>query len=168
MRPKVLTIAVVATIVASLLGVTGCQKETITTPAPTPTPTAVPKVTTLVVQGTRDALQPITCGICRTDDVILAVPFTTSATGVLSTVVNWTYPANTIYVGIAVGTNSCVHAGTYDGKCDFLQMYQSDDVNKPLSLVAAGSVPARDYTMYVENGGPGNEWLSYQVFVTYD
>jgi hypothetical protein len=161
------TSAVIPAIIAALFSVSGCE-EKITTPPPRPTPTEVPQAVTLVTQGTHSHLQPYTCVDCTTRDTMLTVPFTTSKEGLLEVIIDWQRTEDTIYAAIAVGTNTCIHNGTYDGDCDFLGMYLASEAPKPLHMVAGGLVPARDYTLYIQNGGPHTEYISYQVFNTHD
>jgi hypothetical protein len=95
-------------------------------------------------------------------DFIGAVNFSTPAAGRLEVTVDWTFASNDI--DIAVFAGSCTATQIINLACGAPAAF-SDSLNKPERLSIA-SAAAGAYTLGIENLGPGNESLSYQVTLT--
>jgi hypothetical protein len=90
------------------------------------------------------------------------VSFTTTRTGTLEATVDWTYAANDLDVLVARG--SCTLDQLLAQQCPILA-YSDSATAKP-ERVRAENAAAGTYTLFVENIGPGDESLSYQVVLT--
>jgi hypothetical protein len=119
----------------------------VVTPPPTPPP---PRV---VAQGNGFPLEAEFAG---------RVPFTTSLAGSLRATVDWTLAANDIDVMLVRGDCSFDQAET--GQCPIL-VFSLSTTAKPETIQVDG-MAAGAYTLFVENTGPGDESVSFQVVLT--
>lgn len=116
----------------------------------TPTPTPAP-VTTVVSQGSGSL--PV--------NNLGAVNFTISAAGRVDVTVDWTFAANDVDIGVFNGT--CTATQLVAGSCAPVTV--SDSVNKP-ERISLANAAAGNYTLGVENVGPSDESVSWQVTLT--
>jgi hypothetical protein len=123
------------------------------TAAPTPTPTPTPPSPRVVSSGGGLSLQAGYVG---------RAPFTTTLAGSLSATVDWTFTTNDIDVALVGG--NCSFDQLQASQCPILAISASTTA-KPETIRADG-VAAGDYTLFIENTGPGDETLSYQVVLT--
>jgi hypothetical protein len=117
------------------------------TPVPTPTPPAV------VSQG---AGLPLAAGYAGLVNV------TTARTGTLDVTVDWTYPANDVDVLLTRG--ACTFDQLIALQCTILAF--SDSTTAKPEKIHAESAAAGTYSLFVENTGPGDESVSFQVVLT--
>lgn len=90
------------------------------------------------------------------------VAFSTTRSGTLDVTVDWTYAANDVDVALASG--SCSLEQLQADQCRLLAFAVSSTA-KPERLQLAAAA-AGSYTLLVENNGPDNESVSYQVVLT--
>ncbi len=139
------------------LGLSGCGGGS--NPASPSTPAAT---TTVLQQGTFTLLSvPNAQGNGFAFDAA-RVEFTTSATGSLQAVVDWTNASNAMAVAFFPG--SCTYSLFYANGCTEVAS-QDPTTNKPIKLGLANAA-AGTYTMIVANAGIGNESGSYQILLT--
>ena len=122
----------------------------VTTPS-TPPPTPPPPV--VVSQGQGFPLEA---------DFVGRVPFTTSRTGLLEATVDWTFAANDVDVALVRG--DCTFEQFEAIQCPVLAFSVSTTA-KPERIRSDGAA-AGSYTLFVENAGPGDESVSFQVVLT--
>ena len=123
------------------------------TPTPMVTPPPTPPPPQVVAEGT---------GLSLEAEFIGRVPITTTRTGSLEATVDWTFAANDIDVAL-VRTNCSVDQ-FFAGACQVLTISASTTA-KP-ERIRVDSAAAGDYTLFIENTGPGDETLSFQVVLT--
>lgn len=125
------------------------------TPTPVPTPRPTP-VTTTVREGTFTGLGP---------NRVLVVPLQVLFSGEVRAVVDWTFASNDIDIAIAAGELTCIDANNvFDPRICQLAAAAAG-TTKPERFTA--QLNAGTYTLYIENAGPSEESLSYQVLLTY-
>jgi hypothetical protein len=95
-------------------------------------------------------------------NILLFVPFTTSARGTLDITVDWTIPVDGIHV--FVSANECTIDQVNGGTCTYLVESVPSTV-KPRLLTVTG-VAAGTYTLYIGNRGPSEESVSWQIGLT--
>ena len=148
--------------VGAVLALAGCGGDggRITAP-PTPTPTPGP-VRTSVAQGTTTIPGP--------DDEFTyfrTVPFSTSLAGTIEATVDWTFPANEVWMYLTSGICAPGQFANPDCPggpsctCQFL-VESETAVPKPRVLTVPGAA-AGTRTLILWNLGPREEALSYQV-----
>ncbi len=135
-----------AAVTASLAA---CGSSTPSQPTPTPTPAPTPQV---LAQG-GDTLKANEVGL---------LPITTARTGALEVTVDWTFAANDIDVALARG--SCSFDQFVAQQCTVAAISASTTA-KP-EKIRADNAAAGTYTLFIENTGPGNESISFQVVLT--
>ncbi len=135
-----------AAVVGSLAA---CGGSTPSQPTPTPTPAPTPQV---VVQG-GDTLKASEVGL---------LPITTARTGAIEVTVDWTFATNDIDVALARG--SCSFDQLVAQQCTIAAISASTTA-KP-EKIRADNAAAGTYTLFIENTGPGDESLSFQVVLT--
>jgi len=123
------------------------------TPTPMVTPPPTPPPPQVVAEGT---------GLSLEAELIGRVPITTTRTGSLEATVDWTFAANDIDAAL-VRTNCSVDQ-FFAGACQVLTISASTTA-KP-ERIRVDSAAAGDYTLFIENTGPGDETLSFQVVLT--
>lgn len=121
-----------------------------TTPTATPLPTPTPPV--VVLQGS-DTLET---------GIVGWVPFTTTRVGNIEATVDWTFATNDVDVLVARG--SCDADQLAAQQCPIVALSLSTTA-KP-EKVRTDSAAAGTYTLFVENTGPGDESVSFQVVLT--
>ncbi len=126
--------------------------------APRPTPAPTP-VTTTVVENSFTGLEP---------DFVLSQTFTTTLSGDLQAVVDWTFASNDLDVLLVRGGgNPCLNP---NDRIDFdictVLVAASSTTTKPERLGMSG-LSAGTYTLYIWNHGPSTESLSYQILLTF-
>ena len=121
-------------------------------PPPTPPPPPPPPV--VVSQGVGLALEAQFLG---------RVVFTTTRAGTLQATVDWTFDENDVDVGILTG--DCSFDQFVSAQCEIVAISASTTA-KPERV--RGAAAAGTYTLFIENTGPGDETLSYQVVLTPD
>jgi hypothetical protein len=107
----------------------------------------------VIAQGNGYPLEELNAG---------SVPFTTSATGTVEAIVDWTFASNDLDVYLARG--ACSFEQLIVDQCTILSFSESTTA-KP-ERPRATNVPAGTHTMWVVNIGPGDESVSYQVVFT--
>ncbi len=122
-----------------------------TTPAATPVPTPTPPV--LVTSGNGFSLEAEFTG---------RVPFTTTRTGNLEATVDWTFAANDVDVLLTRG--DCSFDQLIANQCTIL-VFSVSTTAKP-EKIRSDSAATGAYTLFVENTGPGDESVSFQVVLT--
>jgi hypothetical protein len=122
-------------------------------PAPTPTPSPTPIPPQVVAERTGFFLEAGWIGW---------LPFPTSRAGSLEATVDWTYASNNLDVYLVKG--ECNYDQLYAGQCETLA--SSDSPTAKPEKVRLESAPAGTYTIFVDNLGPGDESLSFQVILT--
>jgi hypothetical protein len=122
-----------------------------TTPIATPVPTPTPPV--VVSQGTGS---PLAAGYVGSVDV------TTTRTGTLDVTVDWTDPANDLDVLLTRGACTFDQLAAY--QCTILA-YSDSTTAKPEKMHAENAA-AGTYSLFVDNVGPGDESVSFQVVLT--
>jgi uncharacterized protein YfaP (DUF2135 family) len=90
------------------------------------------------------------------------LPFTTTRAGSLQATVDWTYATNDLDVAIVQGDCSFEQAAA--GQCTVLAISVSTTA-KP-ERITVNSAAAGTYTLFIENTGPGDESISFQVVLT--
>jgi hypothetical protein len=95
-------------------------------------------------------------------DFIGRVPFTSSLPGRLDATVDWTFATNDVDAYLARGV--CTFDQFFADECDLISLAQSATA-KPERLSVA-SATLGSYTLFVDNLGPGDESLSWQVVLT--
>jgi hypothetical protein len=134
----------------------GCGGGAGPDPVPTATPTPAPApVTSVVAEGTLTGLPA---------RELSYLPFTTSATGTIGVIADWTFATNNLDVYLVRGTDPCTADQFNSGTCAFLGFSESTTA-KPEKLNVSG-LAAGTYTVYVGNRGPDAESLSVQVLLT--
>lgn len=133
------------------LGACGGGKGPTDNPPPTPVPTPTPPV--LVASGNGFPLEAEFTG---------RVPFTTTRTGNLEATVDWTFAANDVDVLLTSG--DCSFDQLIANQCTILTFSVSTTA-KP-ERIRSDSAAAGAYTLFVENTGPGDESVSFQVVLT--
>jgi hypothetical protein len=132
-----------------------------TTPS-TPTPAPVP-VRTTVVQGVGTLAAPEANGNTHFG----TVPFTTSSAGTVEATVDWTFPTNTVWMFIAMGSCSgqqFANVACPDGPGCPCQFATGSEASAPKPRVlTVSNAAAGPYTLIVWNLGPREESVSYQV-----
>ena len=91
------------------------------------------------------------------------VVFTTTRAGTLQATVDWTFDENDVDVGIFAG--DCSFDQFMNAQCQIIAISGSTTA-KPERV--QGAAAAGSYTLFIENTGPGDETLSYQVVLTPD
>ena len=119
----------------------------------TVTTVATPPPPQVVAQGTGLSLETEFAG---------RVLVTTTRAGSLKATVDWTFAANDVDVAL-VRTN-CSFDQFLAGQCQILAISASTTA-KP-EVIQADGAAAGDYTLFIENTGPGDETLSFQVVLT--
>jgi hypothetical protein len=115
------------------------------TPAPPPPPVVVSGATGLALEA----------------DVLARVVFEATRSGTLDATVDWTFPENDLDVGILGG--NCSFEQFLGNQCPIVAISASTTA-KPERI--SGAVNAGTYTLFIENTGPGDETISYQVVLT--
>ena len=134
-----------------LAGLVACAGEHVTNdPAPPPPPT--PAAPVVLIQRNGLPLPP---------DHLGSIDFTTTTTGTVEAIVDWTYGTNDLDVYI---TRQCTFDEFVAEKCTMLAFSESSTA-KP-ERPRATSVPAGKHTLWVGNLGPDEESLSLQVVFT--
>lgn len=133
------------------LGACGGGEGPTGNPPPTPVPTPTPPV--LVASGNGFPLEAEFTG---------RVPFTTTRTGNLEATVDWTFAANDVDVLLTRG--DCSFDQLIANQCTILTFSVSTTA-KP-ERIRSDSATAGAYTLFVENTGPGDESVSFQVVLT--
>jgi hypothetical protein len=123
------------------------------TPAPTPTPTPLPANTIVVIHGS---------GASAPAGYIAWVPFTIGIAGDLDVTVDWVYATDDIDIYLTQG--SCDSTTINTTACPILT-YSESTTAKPEVLHLANAAPGT-YTLFVNNLGPLDEAVSYQVLLT--
>ena len=123
-----------------------------------------PTTTTVTTVATPPPPQVVAQGIglALEAEFVGRVPITTSRAGSLKATVDWTFAANDIDVAL-VRTN-CTFDQFVAGQCQILAISASATA-KP-EVIQADGAAAGDYTLFIENTGPGDETLSFQVVLT--
>jgi len=121
------------------------------TPTPTPAPTPIPPQ--VVAERTGFSLEAGWIGW---------LAFPTSQAGTLEATVDWTYASNNLDVYLVKG--ECNYDQLYAGLCETLASSDSETA-KP-DKVRLENAAAGTYTIFVDNLGPGDESLSFQVVLT--
>lgn len=148
---------VLALVVATVLGLANCGGGSSTpTAPPTPAPTPAP-VKDLLAQGSSPGIE---AGF-----LYVFPPFTTSVSGTVEVVVDWTFATDNVDIYLVQGNNPCTVAQFNNRTCTFLAFSESTTA-KPEKISAAG-VPAGTLTLYIGNRGPAQEAVSFQVFLTH-
>ena len=129
-----------------------CGGSSPSTPTPTPTPVPTPPPPQVLVQG-GDTLEAEFTG---------RLPFTTTRAGMLEATVDWTYATNDLDVALVQGDCSFEQAAA--AQCTVLAISESTTA-KP-EKITANSAAAGTYTLFIENTGPGDESISFQVVLT--
>lgn len=150
-RVRVLTVALGGVLVVSLAACGGGGGGGPTTPTATPVPTPTPPA--VVSQGNGFPLQAGFTG---------RVPFTTTRTGNLEATVDWTFAANDLDVLMTRG--DCSFEQAEAGQCTVL-VFSLSTTAKPEKIRTDNAAPGA-YTLFVENTGPGDESVSFQVVLT--
>lgn len=122
-----------------------------TTPTSTPVPTPTPP--SVVSQGNGFPLEAGFVGL---------VNFTTTRTGTLEATVDWTFAANDLDVLITRG--NCDFDQLIAQQCTILTF--SDSASAKPEKIRTDNAAAGTYTLFVENIGPGDESVSFQVVLT--
>jgi hypothetical protein len=90
------------------------------------------------------------------------LPFSTGLSGSLEVVVDWTFATNDVDVALVRG--NCSFEQFEAQQCPVLAFSLSTTA-KPERIRADGAA-AGAYTLFVENTGPDDESLSYQIILT--
>jgi hypothetical protein len=90
------------------------------------------------------------------------VPFSTNVAGDVEAVVDWTFNANDVDIGIMRG--DCTVNGVLAGRCS--TVVESLSVTAKPERVTATNLAAGSYTLLIVNEGPGRESGTYQMFIT--
>lgn len=138
-----------AALAASLAG---CGGSSPSQPTPTPTPVPTPPPPQVLAQG-GDTLEAEMAG---------RLPFTTTRAGKLEATVDWTYATNDVDVALVQGDCSFEQASA--AQCTVLAISVSTTA-KP-EKITVNSAAAGTYTLFIENAGPGDESISFQVVLT--
>ena len=137
------------------VGITGCggsgTPEGPSSPPPTPTP---PPVTTVIEEGA-GALESSTAA---------PVVFTTTRTGTLEAIVDWTFAENDLDLFLARGDEPCTLDTFNDRSCGFIATEESVTL-KPERLRVTG-LAAGTYSLYVANFGDTDDSISWQLLLT--
>jgi len=128
----------------------GCKSDSTVPTHPTQ---PSPPVTTQVTSGNR-ALPA---------HHFLRIPFTTGQTGTLTVKVQWTYATNVVWVDVAAG--DCAIASYQASQCEFL-VASNEAVAAPQKTVSVSSFAGGTHTLIIDDRGPDDESLSYQVTLT--
>jgi hypothetical protein len=88
--------------------------------------------------------------------------FTTTQAGALEAIVDWTFGTND--VDVAITRNDCSFAQFEAAQCEILAFAISTTTKPERARVATAA--AGTYTLFVENAGPTDESISYQVVLT--
>jgi hypothetical protein len=125
------------------------------------TPFAPPQ-RVLLTQGSRSNIPPASTSNGAVFIVVIrfqAPAFsTTSNTGTLEGMVDWTFPSNPL--AVAWGRGDC----TQNPSCDLLAQ-NAQIATKPKSVTAVNQPPGT-YSFLVANLGTSNESISYQIYLT--
>jgi hypothetical protein len=137
-----------------VLSLSGCGggSDTPTAPKVTPTPTPLPPPQ-VVAQGT---------GLSLESEFVGRVPITTTRAGSLKATVDWTFATNDI--DVALVRSNCTFDQFTAAQCQILSISASATA-KP-EVIQADGAAAGDYTLFIENTGPADETLSFQVVLT--
>ena len=133
---------------ASLAACGGSSSPT----APTPTPVPTPPPPQVVAQGS-DTLEAEFTG---------RLPFTTTRAGNVEATVDWTYATNDVDVALVQG--DCSFEQAVAQQCTVLAISVSTTA-KPEKITASNAA-AGTYTLFIENTGPGDESVAFQVVLT--
>jgi len=117
------------------------------TPAPPPPPVVVSQVTGLAIEA----------------NVLGRVLVEATRSGTLTATVDWTFAENDVDVAIVGG--DCSFEAFLGGQCPIVAISASTTA-KPERI--SGAANAGTYTLFIENTGPGDETISYQVVLTPD
>lgn len=139
-----------AALAASLAACGGGSSPT--TPTPTPTPVPTPPPPQVVAQGS-DTLEAEFTG---------RLAFTTTRAGMLEATVDWTYATNDVDVALVQG--DCSFEQAVAQQCTVLAFSVSTTA-KPEKITASNAA-AGTYTLFIENTGPGDESVAFQVVLT--
>jgi hypothetical protein len=131
----------------------GCSSNNNSPTTPTPTPLPTPTAGVIVSQITGGALPA---------GVVAWVPFTTTEAGSLDATVDWTLASDDIDVYLTQGSCDVNTFGTT--ACPVLGYSESTTAKPEQAHVA--SAAAGTYTIFVNNLGPNDESVSYQVVLT--
>ncbi len=129
-----------------------CGGSSPSAPTPTPTPVPTPPPPQVVAQG-NDTLEAEFTG---------RLAFTTTRAGTLEATVDWTYATNDVDVALVQGDCSFEQATAQ--QCTVLAFSVSTTA-KPEKITASNAA-AGTYTLFIENTGPGDESLAFQVVLT--
>jgi len=138
--------------VAAGCGGGGGGSSTSPNPVATPTPAPTPLPPLVVAERTGWALPP---------DYIGWLPFPTSRAGILEATVDWTSEKNDLNVYLVKG--DCNYDQLYAGQC---QTLASAETNSKPEKLRYDSTQASTFTIFVDNVGPGDESLSFQVVLS--
>jgi len=122
-----------------------------TGPSPTPAPTPV---TNVIFSG----------GEAIASKFILYYPFTTTATGTIGVLVDWTFATNDVDIYLARGTVPCSLEQFNNRQCTWLGSAESTTA-KPERL-SVPNLAAGPYTLYIVNFGNTQESMSFQITLT--
>ena len=130
----------------------GCGGGSSNSPMSPTSPSPVPTTRTVVLQGAQQI--PV--------DYHYEFWFTTVRSGTLDITVDWTFADSVVWVRLGQGT--CTEAQIQAGQCQWiLQSLVSQPKPRALTLPAAA---AGQYTLFIYNGGPQPESVSFLVELT--
>lgn len=137
-------------LVAMLAACGGDKVTAPSPPAPTPPPPPAPVV---VSQGS---------GSLEAGFLARILPFTTTRAGTLDVTVDWTFASNDVDALITRG--DCSFDQLMAMQCPILAFAVSTSA-KPEKLTVSGAA-AGTYTLFIENAGPTDESVAWQVVLT--
>ena len=141
-----------AAAVTLMLLLFGCGSDKVTPPPPPPT-TLPPLLPQVVADGNGVALEA---------EVLGGDTFTTSRAGSLVATVDWTFATNDVDVALVRG--DCSFEQFEAQQCPVLA-FSISATAKP-EIIRTDGAAAGTYTLFVENTGPTDESVSYQVVLT--
>jgi hypothetical protein len=131
-----------------------CGGDSGTSPAPVPTPTPPPPPAPVIVSQGSSSLRAGFLG--------RVFPFTTTRAGTLDATVDWTFASNDVDAAITRG--DCSLEQFMAVQCQVVAFAVSTTA-KPERLMVSGAAPGT-YTLFIENAGPTDESVAWQVVLT--
>ena len=92
------------------------------------------------------------------------VAFSTTVQGQLDVTVSWTFASNTVWVDVALTAN-CSSDQFVAGTCQFVVSNRSSSTAPQKTVSVPGLSPGA-YTLFIDNRGPADESLTYEVDLT--